>query len=289
MVECWGNNSHGQLGNGSIQNALAPVEAVITGRAVSIAAGLGHSCAVLSDGSVICWGWNFTGELGNGISSDTNSPSPVSTSITGGALAVAVSGGLNEEGHSCALLSGGAVTCWGDDSYQELGGVPADAGAGVSAANILGCDPSDRRPRVFLRLGERWHSVVLGAVGDRTILPDRHARSRTEQRGVNYIAASQNDFTVPYNGSACLLSRGSAHACALLADGSVKCWGGNSYGQLGNGRTTDSSTAVQVQELPVAIAIGVGVGHSCAVVWGGTVVCWGDNSGGRLETDRRRA
>jgi len=285
-VECWGRNSHGQLGSGSPANALAPVETVLPGRAVSVAAGSAHSCAVLSDGSVTCWGWNGDGELGGGTGPD-GSLYPVSTAITGGALAVAVSGaygttawlgGGPDGSHSCALLSGGAVTCWGDNTTGELGGVPADAGAAVSLTDISGATQVIAGPGSSCVLEADGSVRCWGKtdIGQDSSIP---APVPGLNGGVKYIAASPDNYI------SCAASGGQAeHACALLTDGSVRCWGSNYNGELGelaNG-IASSSTAVPVTGVSGATAIGVGVGHSCAVVSGGTVVCWGLNGGGQL-------
>ncbi len=75
---------------------------------------------------------------------------------------------------------------------------------------------------------------------------------------------------------------GDRYSCALLSDGSVKCWGYNSSGQLGDGTTTDRHTPVSVQNISTGVQIALGYNHSCALLSDGTIKCWGDNAYGQL-------
>lgn len=78
------------------------------------------------------------------------------------------------------------------------------------------------------------------------------------------------------------LTGGSSHSCALLSDGTIRCWGSNGLGQLGNGTTTDSNIPVAVSGLSGATAIAAGSNHTCAVLPDSTLKCWGSNQLGQL-------
>ena len=170
---------------------------------------------MLANGTAKCWGYNDFGQLGNGTT--TNSSTPVVVSGLTNAVAITAGGD-----HSCALLANGTAKCWG-------------------------CN--DRRA-----VGQRHHDQLV----------DAGRGERPHQRGRDH-------------------ARAAPHSCALLANGTAKCWGDNSVGQLGNGTTTNSSTPVVVSGFGTkAVAITAGDGHSCALLANGTAKCWGDNSDGQL-------
>jgi len=116
-IECWGSDTYGQLGDGGTTEQNTPVSVSGISTATQVSAGDFHTCALLSGGSVKCWGFNYWGELGNGTTSGYSAnSSPVS--VTGISTATEIaSGGY----FTCALLSGGSVKCWGQNSGGELG------------------------------------------------------------------------------------------------------------------------------------------------------------------------
>ena len=120
-VNCWGYNSFGRLGNGTTTSSSVPVAvAAFTdgATAVSITAGVYHTCAVLNTGAVNCWGYNVDGQLGNNTTTDSSAPVAVAAFTDGSATAVSITAGAS---HTCALLNTGAVNCWGYNSDGQLG------------------------------------------------------------------------------------------------------------------------------------------------------------------------
>ena len=114
-VSCWGWNLYGEVGDGSASEQDSPVATGVTG-AIDISMGLGfHSCAALSAGGVKCWGEDDNGECGDGVF-NTEDDSPVSVSTMTTALGVQLG-----SDHSCAVVSGGTVKCWGYNGDGELG------------------------------------------------------------------------------------------------------------------------------------------------------------------------
>ena len=104
-LKCWGGNRWGEVvDDGTITDASA------------VAAGGHHTCAVVTGGRVKCWGWNYAGQLGNGTTADSPGAPTLVTGLSG---AVAVTAGYY---HTCALLAGGTVECWGEEDLIGGGG-----------------------------------------------------------------------------------------------------------------------------------------------------------------------
>jgi alpha-tubulin suppressor-like RCC1 family protein len=263
-VECWGDNGSGQLGDGTLTNRSVPVAVEGISSAVSISAGggdLSHTCAVLTSGAVECWGDNERGELGDG----TTATSLVPVAVSGIANAVSVSSGLY---HSCALLSSGTVECWGDNHYGQLGNGTNTASstpvAVAGIANAVSISGGGLHTCALLTGGaiECWGSNYYGQLGDGT------TTARSTPAAVSGIA------------NAVSVSSGTFHTCAALSDGKVECWGYSLYGRLGNGQsgwTLISSTPVAANGIVNAVAASAGSDSSCAVLSDGTVKCWGGN------------
>ena len=134
-VQCWGHNAHGELGTGTNNDSNVPVTVTGLTGATAIAAGQDHTCALISGGTVQCWGHNHYGQLGNG--NINNSPpygSYVPVNVFGLTGVTAITAGAD---HTCALLSGGTVQCWGYNLYGQLGnGSPYPAIVPVSVSGL---------------------------------------------------------------------------------------------------------------------------------------------------------
>jgi alpha-tubulin suppressor-like RCC1 family protein len=127
MVQCWGDNEDGQLGDGTERDQNTPVEVRGLSRNVqAIAAGGFHTCALTVEGGVLCWGDNSQGQLGNGLNVAKAPPSPV-LGLRSGVRAISAGSGVVGESesfvsaHTCALSTAGGVLCWGNNDDGELG------------------------------------------------------------------------------------------------------------------------------------------------------------------------
>ena len=133
-ISCWGDNTHGQLGNGSEDNFSEPAKVVDITDATAITAGYHHSCALYQDGTISCWGYNEYGQLGNG-QSGPNTDSALPVEVEGITDATAISAGFI---HSCALHQDGTISCWGSDGQLGNGrsGYGFDSALPVWVADI---------------------------------------------------------------------------------------------------------------------------------------------------------
>jgi alpha-tubulin suppressor-like RCC1 family protein len=254
-IKCWGNNAFGQLGLGDSDNrgdAMDEMGATLPtvafgGLSLSMSLGETHTCAILDNGSVKCWGGNFYGQLGLGNTiargdqmgeMATNLPS---LDFDTGVTATRISAG---DMHTCAQLSPVVLKCWGNNSFGQLG---------LGDTNHRGDEPNE--------MGANLEAVDVG-VPPGIIIKDIRA--------------------------------GGTHSCVLLSDGTVKCWGKNDFGQLGQGDSNtrgDEPNEMGTNLVPIdlglslgitVIGISAGAAHTCALLSNGTVKCWGKNDFGQL-------
>ena len=240
---CWGDNSYGQLGNGSNTDSNVPV--AVTGGALAnktvtdITGGEFHTCALISDGTVTCWGNNSDGQLGNGENTNRNVP----VAVTGGVLAnktvTDITGG---EFHTCALISDGTVTCWGNNSDGQLGNgentnrnVPVAVTGGVLANKTV----TDITTGVF-------HTCALISDGTVTCWGNNYYGELGNGENTNRNVPVAVTGGVLANKTVTDITTGVFHTCALISDGTVTCWGNNYYGELGNGGNTNRNVPVAV-------------------------------------------
>jgi alpha-tubulin suppressor-like RCC1 family protein len=268
-VACWGNNSDGQLGNGTTNLSTFPAPVPDLSGVTAVALGDAFACALMSDGSVQCWG---------AAPADTTT-TPVTVSGLAGATAISAGGGS-----ACAITSGGAVNCWGDSSSGKLGNGGGETSSdpvavvGLTGATAISVGVSSSCAIVSGGAVKCWGDNFFGQLGNGT-------------------DGSENGSAVPVAvvglTNATSVSVGDTHACALLAGGAVECWGANFRGELGidpsaGPETCDSSpcstTPIAVAGLAgPATAIAVQSSHaSCALLTNGTVECWGSNEEGQL-------
>ena len=225
---CWGDNSNGQLGDGTTTNRLTP--GLVTGGVsfAAVSAGRYHTCGVTAAGAAYCWGTNGNGQLGDGTSGDIRSSPGL---VAGGVSFGGVSAGAF---HTCGVTAVGAAYCWGYNGQGRLGdGTETDhftpglvAGgvsfAAVSAGGGYTCGVTTAGAAYC------WGFNIYGALGDGT----------TTTRLSPGLVAGGVTFAA--------VSAGGGHTCGITAAGAAYCWGENSNGQLGDGTTINRLTPVRV-------------------------------------------
>ncbi len=225
-VRCWGNDQEGQLGDGTTSNTSTPVQAVGVSGATDVAVGHYHSCALVSGGSVSCWGSASFGQLGDGVYVGRSTAAPVS-GLTGATQLV--SGYF----HTCALV-GGTVRCWGYDLYGQLGdnSVATDS---PSPTMVVGMSSA-------VRLAANEHTTCAVSA-DGTVSCWGHNESGQVGTGTTSTRVPTPSAVAGISGASDA-GVGVDHACAVSSGSTVRCWGSNASGQLGDGTTTDSYTPV---------------------------------------------
>lgn len=265
---CWGYGARGRLGNGSSDDALTPT--VVTGLesgVASVAVGSSHACAVTVSGGVKCWGSGSLGQLGNGDTSYQDTPVDV-IGLSSGVASLSAG-----NGHTCALMTGGAVKCWGSAFNGQLGdgsntssSTPVDV-VGLSGVASLSAGGSHTCVVTTGGAAKCWGAGGSGRLGN----------------GSSSDSSSPVDVVGLSSGVASL-SAGGKHTCAVTTSGAAKCWGLGSNGVLGNGSSSGiHNTPDDVAGLGSGVSsIVAGARHTCAIVSNGAVKCWGSGENGQL-------
>jgi alpha-tubulin suppressor-like RCC1 family protein len=302
-VRCWGWGSLGRLGYGNtsdigdneLPGAAGPVNLGTGRKAIAISAGGDHTCAILDTGAVRCWGRNDYGQLGYGNENpigDNETPASVTpVDLGAGRRAVAISAGTF---HTCAILDNGRVRCWGAGLSGRLGyGNTNDIGDNELPGSVGPVDLGAGRKAVAMSAGGSHTCALLdngrvrcwGGGGN-----GRLGYGNTTNIGDNELPGSVGSVDLGAGRKAVAISTGTAHNCALLDNGRVRCWGYGLNGALGYGNTSD----IGDNELPgsvgpvdlgagrTAVAIAAGQAHSCALLDNGEMRCWGLGLNGRL-------
>jgi alpha-tubulin suppressor-like RCC1 family protein len=260
-VDCWGSNPFGDTAPGT---TIAPTPVRIPGleNVVAIATGWNDACALLADGTVQCWNnVNDSPGLG-GVPDDAGGYLPGPVPGLSGVRAISAGNAF-----ACALMSDGAVHCWGANLEGELGNGTMGGGSAtpVPVSNL-----------------EHVTAISTGIVSGCALLVD----GTVTCWGADYDRhVGDTGYPIPVAGltSVVAVAPGEAHTCALLADQSIDCWGSNWGGAVGGADAASfADSPVLISGLPPARAIASAFGFSCALVTGGEVECWGDNTYGQL-------
>ena len=252
---------------------------------LSLVTGEWNTCALDSNQNVFCWGRNGNGQIGNGqtgtaacgTSGHKCKDIPTATNDLGSDVISLAFG----HQHACGLLDTGAVKCWGRNNAGQLGTSGGD---------------KDTPQTINLGSGRTATSIYAGGHYTCAILDDASVKCWGQndqgQLGIGSTSNTNTPTTINTLGSgrtAVSLATAFDSVCALLDDGSVKCWGSDFDGQLGNGGTnadlsSPPSSAINLGTSRTAKAITGGEFHFCAILDDDSIKCWGQGTDGKLGT-----
>ena len=309
-LKCWGGGFDGQLGLGASNRGDDADEMGVnlprvnlgSGRKVlQVVAGNWHTCARLDNATVKCWGAGGLLGLGDFVTRgiDPGGMGDNLPTVNLGSSRTAlelVAGGW----HTCARLDNNNVKCWGDNTSGQLGqGDTVDRGdqAGEMGGNLLKVDlGTDRKARELIaglqhtcaRLDNSsvkcWGANNRGQLG----------QGDTDNRGDGPNEMGDALPAINFGGGRTVvgIEANGDHSCARLDNNTVKCWGYNNAGQLGQGDTNNRGDAPSEMgdSLPVvdlgtgrtALGLAIGISHSCARLDDGSLKCWGSGLSGQL-------
>ncbi|MGB0284821.1 MAG: putative Ig domain-containing protein, partial [Candidatus Poseidoniaceae archaeon] len=322
-AKCWGANNVGQLGQGHIENmgdevaemgldlpyVLFPEDTY----ASAVSAGGEHTCYLLNtsttEGMPLClgrinllgYGWSDDGAVGDGYQEDASQmpdwPLPTGRHVD------QIEAGWN---HTCALFDDGSMGCWGDNTHGQLGtgntsflGDAADeVGDGLALVDL----PVDATV-TSMALG--WdHTCVLYSTGDVACWGNNAdgqlgiGSTSAVGDGAGEMGSNLVNISLPSGVNATSITAGDGFTCAVFSDESIRCWGRNDVGQLGQGNTAtygdnggETVAGLSAIDLGSTYASGTkildaGRDHVCSVIetssTAGVIKCWGGNADGQL-------
>lgn len=290
-VRCWGSNTGGQLGNGTLDNVgdgpdELPVEdLVFDPPVVDLAAGAQHTCVLLGNGRVRCWGEALDGRLGYGNLDDHLVPPDVDVPLAEGVVQIVAGGAF-----TCSLHADHAVRCWGNDTYGQLANGNLKSHFGDSADEVYPSEvpvSSADDPVQRLAVGYEFTCSLLQSGNIRCWGSGNNGMLGTgDTADVGNTTLPIVMMDVNLGGSAVQVASGLNHACALMATGAVKCWGAKTVNGVPFSNGIDTPGEFPPPDLQLGGEARRVITHhsdfSCALLVDGKLRCWGLNSTGSL-------
>ena len=238
-LQCWGRNNKGQLGNGTSGSTgvSTPVyTSSVPSTVAHIEIGATHSCAISVAGAAWCWGEFTNGRLGTTASSDAETPT--ATAFLGGLASEISAGGA----HTCALLTNGTITCFGNNNTGQLGQAITTASSSTPIVVTLVATAT------HVSVGKQFTCALLSTAVVHCFGDDAKGQLGFGTSGsFRETPAAVTGLT----GTVVDVVAGTSHACAVMSTGQVRCWGLNDQGQLGIGSQSNVSTATAISTLNV--------------------------------------
>lgn len=262
-IECWGDNSSGQLGGGSNSTEPVPINYISGTWQYLFNGGAGnHMCAIKSDGSLWCWGLNGSGQIGNNSTTDAPTPVQVGSDTTWAAGSV----GYNS---TCAIKSNGTLWCWGDNTYGQLGNGSTDASLVPVQNTLTGvATVSADEHACALKTDNTvwcWGKGTGGELGD----GNGASSSSPVQVTGSWLAVTAGQRNPGDRG----------HTCGLKSDSTLWCWGDWDF----RGPVSGDTAPVQVPGGELWASVTTGPWSTCAIKSAdASLWCWGDSYHGHL-------
>ena len=283
-AKCWGVNDHGQLGNGSTKDSQTPVQVSGLGSGVSVVVPMtNRACAITTGGDAWCWGSDVYGHL-SAPAGDKLVPVKVSSGVR------AIGGSTSS---SCAITNTGSVTCtrfgagFTDTQFGHHSDILSLTHGGLrhicalSSTESVWCwdgygSPTEKRgmPSNVTSLAAGWdHTCALGSAGSVICWGDNAKKQLGN--ATNYYGSAPVPVSGLSSGVKGIAAAGRS-TCAIMASGSVKCWGEGKYGNIGPAYTVNKNVPVDVGALGSgAWVIDGSHQHYCTITDKNAVKCWG--------------
>lgn len=260
-LKCWGNNTSGQVGDGTTTTYDQPVDVDAGTDYSKISVGKTHTCGLSTTGEVKCWGDNAYGKLGNNTTITSSAPVSVATGYSN----------IFAGGDITCGIKAGDVYCWGNNASTGA------MGNGTTTGTVLVPTLSFNGTYDFIDLAVGvshvcavdtnqdlycWGSNSSGQLGDNSTT----VRPSPVLIGNGYVKVkTQSTNYIGY------------HTCGLKDTGAIFCWGKNYTGQLGDNSTVDRLVPTAVFGAYTFSDLSVGTLHTCGLLTSGGVMCWGSN------------
>ena len=262
---CWGDNSSGQLGDGTMTGRLVPHLVAGGLRFRFVSAGFFFTCGLTTEDKAYCWGENHEGNLGDGTEASRLKP----VSVAGSRRYRQLRAGNH---HVCAVTLGDVAFCWGSNFLGQLGAVTV----GSQSSSI---------PLKVITGGPVFHRVIPGGAHTCALTADGAAYcwgdNSVGQLGNGSHTSTAMPMRVSGTRTFTQMSAGLLHTCGVSA-GVAYCWGGNTYGGLGDGTQTERTEPTAVAGGLTFKGVSASFDYSCGITSSNRAYCWGRNAEGQL-------